>query len=380
MKKEKLLAFLGLAAGIVSVCGLTAFAAAGIKEISTVELTETEYNGTIYPYALQKQYETLDPDEKITFDEKLDGNLKLEDVTYETIDTIFQTKVLEKDKDYKELLKKDESKIPKAINVDGETYNLDGITWEEKPNIEHVSYSQDYGYAASEPEHPATYAYTYTSPVTGKENTVTLPFVRMEKGDYSWVDGFTATVTFQNLDGVYFKLGSHEFAYNADKLSLTESDYKELVKLLGYETSKYRLNSASWSGKAYKGKNGQMYRDAKASGQQYAASFKAVYEDDVENGKIYTAHAIYSREIEVPEEEAAPTYVRQATGYYESTGVTFSRTAWILLIVFMFLILIMVLFIIFGKKKEKPVQVEEKEVTIDKQFVEQKEFLFDEEK
>ena len=320
-KGKKFILVLALSATAWGMGRMTVKAAAELKEISTVELKDIEHNGIVYTYALQKQYETSDPDEKITFDEKLDGNLKLEDVTCETIDTIFQTKVLEKDKDYKELLEKDESKIPKAINVDGETYNLDGITWEEKPNIEHVSYSQDYGYAASEPEHPATYAYTYTSPVTGKENTVTLPFVRMEKGDYSWVDGFTATVTFQNLDGVYFKLGSHEFAYNADKLSLTESDYKELVKLLGYDTSKYRLNSASWSGKAYKGKNGQMYRDAKASGQQYAASFKAVYEDDVENGKIYTAHAVYTCEVEVPAEEAPPAYVRQATGYYKNASL-----------------------------------------------------------
>lgn len=368
MKKEKLLAFLGLAAGIVSVCGLTAFAAAGIKEISTVELTDTEYNGTIYPYALQKQYETSDPDEKITFDEKLDGNLKLEDVTYETIDTIFQTKVLEKDKDYKELLEKDESKIPKAINVDGETYNLDGITWEEKPNIEHVSYSQDYGYAASEPEHAATYEYTYISPVTNEENTVTLPFVRMEKGEYKWVDGFTATVTFKNLDGEYFKLGSHEFAYNPNKLSLSESDFTELVKMLGYDTSKYRLTSAAWSGKAYKAKNGELYRDAKASGQQYAASFQAVYEDNVENGKIYTAHAAYTCEVEVSAEEAAPTYVMQATGYYQDASVwtniiTFvtghkAVSAIALGIIFVFIVLIIAI-IIVNKKKKKALDIGE---------------------
>lgn len=361
VKGKRFILVLTLTAGLLALGSLTVKAAAELGEISAVELKDVEHNGTVYTYALQKQYETSDPDEKITFEEELDGNLKLDDVTYETVDTIFQTKVLEETRDYKELMEKDESKLPKAVDVDGQTYNLDHITWEEKPNTEHVSYTQDYGYAVSEPAHPETYEYTYTSSVTGEENTVTLPFVRMEKGEYSWVDGFTATVTFQNLDGVYFKLGSHEFAYNADKLSLTESDYKELVKMLGYDTSKCRLTSASWSGKAYKGKNGQMYRDAKASGQQYAASYKAVYEDDVENGKLYTAHVVYTCEVEASAEEAPPTYVIQATGYYEKAGVwkniiTFvtehkAVSAISAGIVLLFSILVIVLFVTSRKRK-----------------------------
>lgn len=345
MKKEKLLAFLGLAAGIVSVCGLTTFAAAGVKEISTVELTETEYNGTVYTYALQKQYETDSPDEKLVFDE-LKG-LKLQDVTYETLETIYQTETLKESKDYKNLLVKDESKIAKAINVDGETYNLDTITWSEEPNIEEVSYTVDYGYCTKAPTPADTYEYTYTSPVFNTDNTVTLPFVRMEQSEAAWVDGFSATITFKNLDGEVFKLGSHEFSYNPDKLSLTESDFTELVKLLGYDTSKYRLTSASWSGKAYKGKNGELYRDAKASGQQYAASYKAIYEDDIENGKMYTAHATYTCEVELAAAEADPTYIMQATAYYQKTELPLLLSAGIVILV---ILAIGILYVISKKK------------------------------
>lgn len=367
VKGKKFLFILGMMIGTTIVGSLTAKAAAELKEISAVEIQNVEHNGRIYTYALQKQYETSDPDQEVTFEEKLDG-LKLEDVEYELLDTILQTKTLEESKEYTDLLEKDESVVPKAIDVDGETYNLENITWSEEPNIEHVSYTQDYGYATSEPEHAATYEYTYISPVTNEENTVTLPFVRMEKGEYKWVDGFTATVTFKNLDGVYFKLGSHEFAYNPNKLSLSESDFTELVKMLGYDTSKYRLTSAAWSGKAYKAKNGELYRDAKASGQQYAASFQAVYEDDVENGKIYTAHAAYTCEVEVPAEEAAPTYVRQATGYYQDAGVwtniiTFvtghkAVSAIALGIIFVFIVLIIAI-IIVNKKKKKALDIGE---------------------
>ena len=377
MKRKKFITAAVLLLGI-GIGGLTALAASGIREISTTELTDAEYNGTVYTYALQKQYETKNPDEEITFDEKLDG-LKLADIQYKTLEIVPQTKVLEESREYKDLLEKDESKIKESIELDGNTYQLKEVIWSEEPNMEHVSYTLDCWYAISEPEHPATYKYTYTSPITKKENTVTLPFTRMEKGDYCWVDGFTATVTFRNLDGNVFKLGNHEFTYDPDKLSFTESDYKEIVKMLGYDTSKYRLTSVSWSSKPYKGnKNGEMYRDAKVSGQQYAALFKAIYEDDVENGKIYTAHAKYTCEVEVPAEEAAPTYIMQATGYYTHAG-KISIGAWIVLMAVMILIMLFVLFLLLKKKKERTVPIEEKEVTIDKRFVEQKQFQFDDE-
>lgn len=349
MKRKKYVIAAVLAAGIMCLGGLTTLAANNLKEISSTELKDAEYNGTIYTYALQKQYETSDPDTKITFEEKLDG-LKLDTVQYETVDTILQTKTLEESKDYKDLLVKDESKIKDTITVDGKTYELQNVTWSEEPNIEKVSYTVDYGYCAKEPAPAATYEYTYTSPVFKTENTVTLPFVQLEKGDTSWVEGFTAKVTFHNLDGVYFKLGNHEFAYDADNLSLTESDYLELVKMLGYDTALYRLNSIKWSGKPYNSGN-ERCRNATASGQQYAAPYKAVYKDEVENGKIYTAHATYSCEVEVPAEEAAPTYVIQATGYYEKSGI--SPVVMTVGIVVLVLLLIGILYVLTGKKKKK---------------------------
>lgn len=378
MKKEKCMAAAALVLGMIGFGGLTALAASGIKEISTVELEDVSYNSRVYTYAIEKRYETTDPEQKITFEESVDG-LKLDKVDYKMIEEVSGTKTLEKTRDYKNLPEKDESEIKESIEWNGNTYELKDVTWSEEPNVEHVSYSRDYGYSVSEPEHPDTYEYTYTSPVTKENNTVVLPFTRMERGGYGWADGFTATVTFHNLDGVYFTLGDHEFAYNGDRLSFTDSDYTELVKMLGYDTTKYRLYSASWSGKPYTDKYGEKCRDATVTGQQYAASYKAVYEDDVENGYIYTAHATYTCEVEAPAEEAPPVYVMQATGYYERTG-SISIGTWLALTAVMLLILFLVFFIIFKRKKEKPVQAEEKEVRIDKQFIEQKQFTFDEEK
>lgn len=357
MKKKRII----MALAAISLLGSIAVQAApAVMEISTVEQQDVEYKGTVYPYALQKEYETNDENTKISFEEKLDG-LVLTDVEYSTLKVIPQTKQLEEAKDYRNFLEKDEDKISKTITVGGYTYDLQSITWDEEPNIEHVNYTQDYGYAVAEPEPPAIYEYTYTSPVTKKENTVELPFVRMEKGDAGWVDGFTATVTFHNLDGEIFKLGSHEFTYNPDKLSFTEADYTELVKMLGYDTTKYRLTSAAWSGKPYKGRNGEKYRNATAYGQQYAASYQAVYEDDVENGKIYTAHAAYSCEVEVPAEEAAPTYVMQATAYYKNASVwtniiTFvtKHKAMTMLVVILLAVVIGITLLLFNKHRKMP--------------------------
>ena len=316
-KKLTMIALVILAT--VSLGGLTVKAAVDLKEIASKELKDVEYNGKIYQYVLQKEYETSNPDVQFAFEEKIDG-MKLADVRYETVDTILQKTTLEEVKEYKDLIVKDESKVAKTITVNGNVYDLQDVIWSEEPNLESVSYTVDYGYQTAEPKPDATYEYTYTSPVMKEENRVSLPFVRLEKGNEDWVDGFVATVTFHNLDGVYFTLGNHEFKYDAKQLSLTDKDFKELVRMLGYDTSKYRLNSISWSGKEYK-KNNVTCRDAKATGQQYAASYKAHYEDEVENGKIYTARATYVCEVNVPADEAAPTYKVQATAYYEKGDV-----------------------------------------------------------
>ena len=324
IKKQKPLLAFGIVVSGSILLSLSIKAAAGLKETASRELTNAEYNGKIYSYAVEKQFEVPDEDTDVTagFEKEVNG-MELQDISVRTFDTIPGTelKTLEETKDYKGLTKKDAAEIAKTLKVGSETYELSGITWSEEPNIEHVDYTVEYGYRTKEPEPAQTYEYTYTSPVTKKENTVTLPFVRLEKGSAAWKDGFSAVVTFHNLDGKYFTLGSHEFAYNKDSISFSEADYAELIRMLGYDAGKYRLTSARWQGKEYKDKDGISCRDAYVAGQQYASSYKAVYEDDVENGKLYTAHVVYTCEVETPSEEAPPTYVVQATGYYKKASV-----------------------------------------------------------
>lgn len=368
--KKPLLAFGIVVLGSI-LLSLSVKAAAGFKETASRELKDAEYNGKIYTYAVEKQFEVPDEDADVTagFEKEVNG-MELQDISVRTVDTIPGTelKTLEETRDYKELTQKDDKKIAKTLKVGDETYELSGITWSEEPNIEHVDYTVEYGYQTKEPEPAQTYEYTYTSPVTKKENTVTLPFVRLEKSGAAWKDGFSAVVTFHNLDGMYFTLGSHEFAYNKDSISFSEADYAELIRMLGYDAGKYRLTSARWQGKEYKDKDGITCRDAYVAGQQYASSYKAVYEDDVENGKLYTAHAVYTCEMEVTSEEAPPTYVIQATGYYKNASVwrniiTFvtEHKAVSAGIIFLFIILAIVLFAT-GRRRKKASEADKGDV------------------
>lgn len=339
--------------------------AAAVKELSTIELNDVEYNGKIYKYAIQKQYETKEMNTEIVFEE-IDG-FELKDTDYQQIRIIPETQILEEKKDYSNLAKKETSKVKETIEVDGNVYELKDIQWDEEPVKEEVSYTLDLGYALSEPQYPDKYEYTYKSPITKKTKKVILPFKKIESTNFEWREGFNATVTFHNLDGVYFTLGNHKFAYNANALSLTTLDYIELVRMLGYDTSKYTLNQATWSGQPYMS-GGVLCRDAVATGSQYAAKFKAIYEADIETGKMYTAHATYTCNVELPVEESAPTYVMQATGYYNklniwSNIITFvakHKGTTVAMLVFLILVFAYVLWAI-GKKQGTKIEELNKE-------------------
>lgn len=304
---------------VTLLAGLSVQAASDIKVLSTTKMSDVEYNGKVYQYVLEEEIETKNPDTEVNFEDQNPVGWTLKEISYGDPEVIEEKKTLTKEKKYKDLLEKDDSKIKGTITEDGITYDLKDIKWSEEPNIEKVEYTVDYGYLTEEPKVEDTYEYTYTSPVTKKENTVKLPFVELQQGNKEWVDGFSVNVTFHNIEGGTFTLGKHAFDYDKDKLSLTTDDYVELVKMLGYDTSNYRLTSATWNGAPYEGKNGKLDRKALASGQQYATSYKALYKDEVENGKLYTATVTYS--AEVVDEAVEPIYHITVRGYYDKNTV-----------------------------------------------------------
>lgn len=302
---------------VALMAGLTTQAASDIKVLTINKLEDVKYNGKIYQYVIEEEYETGDPDQKITF--QADKGWTLKETVYsdpEPVENPDAEKTgKEQTKTYKNLTEKDESKIPDTLQVGEEEYQLKDIIWKEEPNMEKVHYTQDFGYQTEKPDVPASYEYTYTSPVTKKDNTVNLPLVRVEQTDSDWVDGFSATVTFHNIDGGTFDIGGNEYDYDEDHISLDDTQYQQLIRMLGYDTAKYRLTDISWKGGTYE--SGDVTcRDAVASGQQYASKYSAYYEDKVENGKIYTANAVYELET-----DQKPVYRMKATGYFEKDSV-----------------------------------------------------------
>lgn len=298
----------------------------------------------VYDYQLITTYESDDPDMHYDFEKKHEG-AKLVDTSYEVIDTVYPEKTVTTDKTYK-LKDKDESRIADTITQDDIEYTLKDVSWEEVPVSEEVEYTMDFGYCTKEPSYPETYDYTYQSPATGDEVTVSLPFVRLNQGQASWVDGFSVDVTFKNIDGEEFDLAGHKLTYS-ENLTLKQEDYIELVKLLGYDTSLYRLTNFYWNGSPFKTNEGELWRKGIATGQQYATKYSAYYADTVETGKTYNARATY--EATVVDEAAAPTYTIQASALYQKDNIVKNVMLAIVIIVFL---VVVIIFMIAGKKKK----------------------------
>lgn len=267
---------------------------------------------------IERTYQTDNKDEQLPFDNKYNGK-KLFNVKYEVTDSVQETTEEEKiqNKTYKDLESDKKSEIPDTITVSGEEYKLSDVIFKKQDTEEHVSYKQQLGYSVTEPkDYPKTYDYTYVSPVSKEEVTVSLPFSHLEKGEEGWKDGFSVQVTLQNLDGEDFDLGGSTYSYtDSDSPDFSEKDFAALVRKLGYKTDEYRLTSAVWSGKPYE-KNGVISRNAICYGQQYGAMYEAVYADDVVNKELYSATATYTNTSE--KETGKTIYTIKATAIYRT--------------------------------------------------------------
>ena len=111
---------------IALMAGLTTQAASDIKVLTINKLEDVKYNGKIYQYVIEEEYETGDPDQKITF--QADKGWTLKETVYsdpEPVENPDEEKTgKEQTKTYKNLTEKDESKIPDTLQVGKEEYQL----------------------------------------------------------------------------------------------------------------------------------------------------------------------------------------------------------------------------------------------------------------
>ncbi len=288
----------------------------GVKALAEEQETVKEnekIDGTVYDYVITRNYETDDISTTCDFDDTY-KDAKSVNVSYDVEEAIYSKKKITTNKVFKKLKKKDDGLLDKTITQEGIEYHLINVAWKEIPVTEEVSYTLDYGYLTEKPVPKKTYHYSYESPNTKQKMELDLPLKELKEGSTSWVDGFKATATFKNIEGEEFTLGDHTFNY-AENLSLTEADYEELIKMLGYDTSLYRLTSFAWKGAPYEHKKDEHWRDATLTGQQYATSYSAIYSDEVKMDSMYEAVGTY--EAEIVDESTAPVYKMKAVAMYQ---------------------------------------------------------------
>lgn len=270
------------------------------------------YNKDNDKYEVFLQYQTKNPEEKHNFQNKYKG-YQFVSASYRIVDKKYEKIESTKEIQYNNLSSKDESNINKEIQNNNLVYMLKEVQWSEKPIKEDVSYIINYGYCSYEPDHENHFHYNYISEITNQEVQVDLPLKNIEVSSPSCQEGFKATLTFNNIEGNEFELGDHTIKYS-ENMNLTEQDYTELVRLLGYDTKLYQFNSFKWKNDVYVGTNGDLCRDATLTGQQFVSEYKAIYEDTVQIGSEFVANAIYTNESL---DYKNPVYTILATGIYE---------------------------------------------------------------
>ena len=110
---------------------------------------------------------------------------------------------------------------------------------------------------------------------TGRRASVMLPLESEEASGWRWEGGFTFPVTVWGYDSGSFLLGGETVEVREDQ---PFAGYESaLLELIGVDPEYYRIDSVEWSGPPENGENGQIRRQAAASGQKYVADIEAVY-------------------------------------------------------------------------------------------------------
>lgn len=183
--------------------------------------------------------------------------------------------------------------------------------------------------------------------------------------DFSWRSDVTILLTFSYYDSFGYVLGDVFIPYQEETPAL-EGAESVLLDSLDLNPEQYRLTKFQWTGEPYE-ENGVMYRNAEASGQRYAASYRAVYSGTVSLPDVpgYDAVATYTGTVQHPTGETE--YTVKAVASYErleseekaeipsqpGTGLTPIQIVLISVGAFLFLVLIVGLLWILAKQKKK---------------------------
>ena len=138
-----------------------------------------------------------------------------------------------------------------------------------------------------------------------------------------------------------------------------------LLDSLSLSREQYRITGFQWTGEPYE-QDGVFHRDATASGQRYAASYRAVYSGTVSLPDVpgYDAVATYTGTIQKPTGKteytvkAVATYEKEPTSEPEAqsqpnTGLTPIQIVLLSVAAFLLVVLVVGLLSILAKRRKK---------------------------
>lgn len=234
----------------------------------------------------------------------------------------------------------------KEYTVDGRTYNFNLITvdYEKQPDVSKtVSVSDEY----INEEIPSEITAKYVDERTGDTIETMLPYAQKEVIGTQWLD-IEVPMTIYVYDAAYYDLNGTKFYKDANGNLDIKNKEAAILNYLGLNGDRYRLSNVSWSGDVYN-VNGELRRNAVASGQYLADIEKVTFEKEVELPQLYTAKAVYKADVF----DGTYTYTHQLTAKYEMVNHTALYIAISVGVLLVVLLVILILIVLSKKKKSR---------------------------
>lgn len=310
----------------------------------------------------EKQYVTLNEEEKQTFDKNIimDGKTyQLQNVSYETVSKN-PVKVKEKVtliKKTKPMKKSDSFKAEKNITKDGVTYTLTGVGKKEKKSKKKwkqtVAAYSEFDSLSDANKASSQKTVTVTDKKTGK--MVAVPCMKTstrktaETWDYSHID-----ILFSGYDAETFIWQDLKVKKNTQEpLKGYET---ALIESVGGNPDKYKVQKIAWNGKSYK-KNGTIYRKARAIVRKKIPHYRVDYSGSITHTEEpdYVYSCTYAGVKETDSKDIS--YVVAAKANYQLEQTKETKKAPVLFItlavVLVLAAVVGILFILVKKRKIK---------------------------
>lgn len=310
----------------------------------------------------EKQYVTLNEEEKQTFDKNIvmDGKTyQLQNVSYETVSKN-PVKVKEKVtliKKTKPMKKSESFEAEKKITKDGVTYKLTGVSKKEKKSKKKwkqtVSAYSEFDSLSDANKASSQKTVTVTDKKTGKMVAVPCVKTSMRKTAETW--------DYSHIDILFSGYDAENFIWQDLKVKKnTQEPLKgyevALIESVGGNPDKYKVQKVVWQGKSYK-KNGTLYRKARAVVRKKIPHYQVNYFGSITHTEEpdYVYSCTYAGVKETDSKDISYVVAAKANYQLEQTKETNKVPVFVitLAVVLVLAAVVGILFILVKKRKIK---------------------------